>query len=232
MTRTIHLMGRMGQLFGETHRLNCETVQEAMHALDCMKGGVRRYLLECTDTDVQFTVQKGEDFMDYDNIGHNLGEDDIIITPIPSGSGKGVGKIILGVILIVVGYMMGAGAEGGKLAVAAGLFSSGMQLALSGIIELTMDDPDELNEEKSSLFNGPINTTKMGVPVPICYGKMEVGGAVTNFGFTQSRVRHQMGYKFVSKPSEGSSGTGSYGGIGSGGGGGGNYDWVDRQEIA
>ena len=49
MTRTIHLMGRMGQLFGETHRLNCETVQEAMHALDCMKGGVRRYLLECTD---------------------------------------------------------------------------------------------------------------------------------------------------------------------------------------
>ena len=50
MTRTIHLMGRMGQLFGETHRLNCDTVQEAMHALDCMKGGVRRYLLECTDS--------------------------------------------------------------------------------------------------------------------------------------------------------------------------------------
>ena len=97
-----------------------------------------------------------------------------------------------------------------------------MQLALHGIIELTMDDPDELNEEKSSLFNGPVNTTKMGVPVPICYGKMEVGGAVTNFGFTQSRVKHQMGYKFVSKPSEGSSGTGSTGGGGSSDGGGGN----------
>lgn len=232
MTRTIHLMGRMGQLFGETHRLNCETVQEAMHALDCMKGGVRRYLLECTDSDVQFTVQKGEDFMDYDNIGHNLGKDDIIITPIPSGSGKGLGKLILGIILVVVGFMIGAGAEGLQLAIGAGLFSTGMQLALQGIIELTMDDPDELKEEKSSLFSGPVNTTKMGVPVPICYGKMEVGGAVTNFGFTQSRVKNQMGYKFVSKPSEGSTGTGSTGGSGSGGSGSGSYDWVNNQAIA
>jgi predicted phage tail protein len=231
MTRTIHLMGRMGQLFGETHRLNCETVQEAMHALDCMKGGVRRYLLECTDSDVQFTVQKGEDFMDYDNIGHNLGKDDIIITPIPSGSGKGLGKIILGIVLIVVAVLV-PGSTPFMEALMSVVFSVGVNLALQGIIEMTMDDFDELNEEKSSLFNGPVNTTKMGVPVPICYGKMEVGGAVTNFGFTQSRVKNQMGYKFVSKPSEGSTGTGSTGGSGSGGSGSGSYDWVNNQAIA
>ena len=217
MTRTIHLMGRMGKLFGETHRLNCDTVQEAMHALDCMKGGVRRYLLECTDSDIQFTVQKGEDFMDYDNIGHNLGKDDIIITPIPQGSKKGIGKIILGIILIVVSISMGDTGTAAKIAAA--MMSIGVSLALQGIIEMTMDDPDELKEEKSSLFNGPINTTKMGVPVPICYGRMEVGGAVTNFGFTQSRIKNQMGYRFISKPSEGSTGTGSYGGTASGGGG-------------
>ena len=230
MTRTIHLMGRMGKLFGETHRLNCDTVQEAMHALDCMKGGVRRYLLECTDSDIQFTVQKGEDFMDYDNIGHNLGKDDIIITPIPQGSKKGIGKIILGIILIVVSLSMGDTGTAAKIAAA--MMSIGVSLALQGIIEMTMDDPDELKEEKSSLFNGPINTTKMGVPVPICYGRMEVGGAVTNFGFTQSRIKNQMGYRFISKPSEGSTGTGSYGGTASGGGGGGNIDWVNNQVIA
>ncbi len=230
MTRTIHLMGRMGKLFGETHRLNCDTVQEAMHALDCMKGGVRRYLLECTDSDIQFTVQKGEDFMDYDNIGHNLGKDDIIITPIPQGSKKGIGKIILGIILIVVSLSMGDTGTAAKIAAA--MMSIGVSLALQGIIEMTMDDPDELKEEKSSLFNGPINTTKMGVPVPICYGRMEVGGAVTNFGFTQSRIKNQMGYRFISKPSEGSTGTGSYGGTASGGGGGGNIDWVSKRVIA
>ena len=230
MTRTIHLMGRMGKLFGEPHRLNCDTVQEAMHALDCMKGGVRRYLLECTDSDIQFTVQKGEDFMDYDNIGHNLGKDDIIITPIPQGSKKGIGKIILGIILIVVSLSMGDTGTAAKIAAA--MMSIGVSLALQGIIEMTMDDPDELKEEKSSLFNGPINTTKMGVPVPICYGRMEVGGAVTNFGFTQSRIKNQMGYRFISKPSEGSTGTGSYGGTASGEGGGGNVDWTKNQVMA
>ena len=231
MTRTIHLMGRMGQLFGETHRLNCDTVQEAMHALDCMKGGVRRYLLECTDSDIQFTVQKGEDFMDYDNIGHNLGKDDIIITPIPQGSGKSIGKIIIGIILIAVSILWDPSGTTAQY-IASAMFTAGVSLALQGIIEMTMDDPDELKEEKSSLFNGPVNTTKMGVPVPICYGRMEVGGSVTNFGFTQSRIKNQMGYKFVSKPSEGSTGTGSTGGSGSGGSGGGNYDWVSKQVIA
>ena len=39
MTRNIYLKGRMGKLFGEHHRLNCKTVQEAMHAIDTMKGG-------------------------------------------------------------------------------------------------------------------------------------------------------------------------------------------------
>ena len=228
MTRTIHLMGRMGQLFGETHRLNCDTVQEAMHALDCMKGGVRRYLLECTDSDIQFTVQKGEDFMDYDNIGHNLGKDDIIITPIPQGSKKGIGKIILGIILIVVSLSMGDTGTAAKIAAA--MMSIGVSLALQGIIEMTMDDPDELKEEKSSLFNGPINTTKMGVPVPICYGKMEVGGAVTNFGFTQSRIKNQMGYRFISKPSEGSTGTSSSTGGSSSSSG--SIDWVNNQVLA
>ena len=226
MTRTIHLMGRMGKLFGETHRLNCDTVQEAMHALDCMKGGVRRYLLECTDSDIQFTVQKGEDFMDYDNIGHNLGKDDIIITPIPQGSKKGIGKIILGIILIVVSLSMGDTGTAAKIAAA--MMSIGVSLALQGIIEMTMDDPDELKEEKSSLFNGPINTTKMGVPVPICYGKMEVGGAVTNFGFTQSRVKGQMGYTFVSKPSSATTGTGAISGTGTGNAGTGALNWVKQ----
>ena len=219
-------MGRMGKLFGETHRLNCDTVQEAMHALDCMKGGVRRYLLECTDSDIQFTVQKGEDFMDYDNIGHNLGKDDIIITPIPQGSKKGIGKIILGIILIVVSLSMGDTGTAAKIAAA--MMSIGVSLALQGIIEMTMDDPDELKEEKSSLFNGPINTTKMGVPVPICYGKMEVGGAVTNFGFTQSRVKGQMGYTFVSKPSSATTGTGAISGTGTGNAGTGALNWVKQ----
>ena len=55
MTRNIHLSEEMGQLFGTKWRLNCKTIQEAMHAIDCMKGGMRRYLTDCTENGVGFT---------------------------------------------------------------------------------------------------------------------------------------------------------------------------------
>ena len=100
MTRNIHLSGEMGQLFGTKWRLNCKTIQEAMHAIDCMKGGMRRYLTDCTENGVGFTVQKGEDFLDNQTVGLELGKDDLIITPIPAGSrrrskGGSIAKIVI-----------------------------------------------------------------------------------------------------------------------------------------
>ena len=58
-----------------------------------------------------------------------------------------------------------------------------------------MPDADGSDQpEKSSLFNGPVNTTKTGVPVPMAYGRVEAGGVVTNFGFTKTRVQSASGY--------------------------------------
>ena len=230
MTRNIHLSGEMGQLFGTKWRLNCKTIQEAMHAIDCMKGGMRRYLTDCTENGVGFTVQKGEDFLDNQTVGLELGKDDLIITPIPAGSrrrskGGSIAKIVIGILLIAVG--MGTGnldisEKGLQL-----LMTIGTQLALTGITELLMKEPEELSEEQSSLFNGPVNNTKSGIPVPLCYGKMEVGGAVVNFGFTQTRLRGSSGYQFVSKGTNNGSGTGGNGG---GGGGGGGYNIQEVQK--
>ena len=39
---------------------------------------------------------------------------------------------------------------------------------------------DDTNEEQSYLFDGPVNTAKQGVPVPILYGRMIVGGATVS----------------------------------------------------
>ena len=214
MTRNIILKGRMGELFGEVHRLNVKTVQEAMRAIDTMKGGLRTYLMDCTENGVEFTVQKGEDFMDYDNIAMELGKDDIIISPVPAGSGDGIIKTIIGVILIAASLMMGD-VTGAAAVFQSVMFTVGVNLALMGIIEMTTDDPEELNEEDSTLFNGPTNNTKSGVPVPLAYGEMEVGGAVVNFGFTNTRIRGNQGYTFVSKGTNSGQGQGgSSGGAG------------------
>ena len=214
MTRNIYLKGRMGKLFGEHHRLNCKTVQEAMHAIDTMKGGVRQYLMDCTENNVKFTVQKGEEFLTNQTAGIELAKDDIIITPVPSGAAiDGMKELIIGVLLIVIGLSMG---DPGTMSKGAQmLVTVGTQLALNGIVKLMTDEPESLDEQESTLFNGPINNTKSGIPVPLAYGRMEVGGAVVNFGFTDYRITGNQGYQFVSKGT--SSGTGTSGGGGGGG---------------
>ena len=213
MTRNIYLMGEMGKLFGEKHRLNVKTVQEATHAIDCLKGGLRRYFLECQDKGFEFSVQKGSEILENNEAnaehflneselqgpegrGLDLEDSDIIITPIPQGSLKSLFKAIIGLALVVLAIMNPM--QWGTWAISA-LASTGMMLATMGIVEMMMpDDPDSIEEKKSTLFNGPINTTKSGVPVPIAYGKTIVGGAVVNFGFTRSRVKSQQGWDFYS----------------------------------
>jgi len=232
MTRTIYLQGRMGEMFGNEWRLNCNTVQEAMHAIDCLKGGMKKYLIDCTANGVGFTVQKGESFLDNQTVGIELGKDDLIITPIPAGSrrqskSKSIGKIIIGLLLIYIGMTTGEGEsldKGMQL-----LVSVGTQLALTGIVELLQKEPDEPEDNESTLFNGPINNTKSGIPVPLCYGKMEVGGAVVNFGFTQTRLKGSVGYQFVGKGTA-TGGTGyNSGSGGTGGNDSSDYDFVQEE---
>ena len=229
MTRNIYLKGRMGKLFGEHHRLNCKTVQEAMHAIDTMKGGVRQYLMDCTENNVKFTVQKGEEFLTNQTAGIELAKDDIIITPVPSGAAKdGMKELIIGVLLIIIGLSMG---DPGTMSKGAQmLVTVGTQLALNGIVKLMTDEPESLDEQESTLFNGPINNTKSGIPVPLAYGRMEVGGAVVNFGFTDYRITGNQGYQFVSKGTSSGTGTGGGGG-GSAGGKSNNEDsnWVQEE---
>ena len=206
----------MGKLFGEHHRLNCKTVQEAMHAIDTMKGGVRQYLMDCTENNVKFTVQKGEEFLTNQTAGIELAKDDIIITPVPSGAAKdGMKELIIGVLLIIIGLSMG---DPGTMSKGAQmLVTVGTQLALNGIVKLMTDEPESLDEQESTLFNGPINNTKSGIPVPLAYGRMEVGGAVINFGFTDYRITGNQGYQFVSKGTSSGTGTGGGGGGSAGG---------------
>ena len=212
----------MGELFGEVHRLNVKTVQEAMNAIDTMKGGLRTYLSDCTESGIEFTVQKGEDFMGYDNVSMELGKDDIIISPVPAGSASDIVKTIIGIALIIASFFVPALGPISQAQMGAAVFTLGVNLALMGIIEMTMDEPDELNEQDSTLFNGPINNTKSGVPVPLAYGEIEVGGAVVNFGFTDYRIKGNAGYQFVSKGTSTGTGTGGTGGGGSSGGSGGS----------
>ena len=81
-----------------------------------------------------------------------------------------------------------------------GIQALGVGLAMSGVTGyLTPDSPSEAGD--SYLFDGPANNVKQGVPVPICYGQLIVGGAVMNFGFVEDRIDNFItsGYERVTK---------------------------------
>ena len=202
MTRTIYLQGKMGELFGDVWSLNAATVAECMHGIDCQREGrLKEYLLDCTEKGIKFTVQRGKELLDYDNLQMDLGEDDLIISPVPAGSGNKLLKVIVGFALMVTAaYLMAAGGFGGVVGflkfgglVALGMIGSVM--LNSGIAEyMAPKKPGEKGD--AFLFDGPVNTTKQGVPVPLAYGQLLVGGATISFGFTDDEVTSASGFTF------------------------------------
>ena len=98
-----------------------------------------------------------------------------------------------------------------------GVATLGVGLAMSGVIGyMTPESPSESGD--SYLFDGPQNNTKQGVPVPLLYGQLIVGGAITNFGYIDSKISYeQTGYTLISPDS--SSPNGSYGDSGQDAGG-------------
>ncbi len=200
MTRNIYLQGRMGKLFGEVWRLNAATIKEAMNGIDVQREGkLKQYLIECTEKGIEFSVQRGKDYLDYDNLHMNLGEDDIIITPLPQGAGKTSSRIkaIVGIALMIVGFMVPADANTKTKLIHAGFMLLGSILAVQGITEI-MTPASPSKSKDGYLFNGPENTVKQGIPIPLCYGELIVGGAPVNFAFIGD-VTRPTGYNFVGK---------------------------------
>jgi len=205
MTRTFYLNGKMGKLFGKEWKLNAATIREGMKGIDVQRDNkLTKYLVDCTERGIKFTVQRGEDFLDYENLQMDLGKDDIIITPVPAGSIGKFGKLIIGIALVATGLWLGslAGAATGAqafglyIASAAALTVGGF-LTSSAISEYFAPKPPTETEE-GYLFDGPSNVIKQGIPVPLCYGQLEIGGTPMNFGFTNN-ITKPVGYTFAGK---------------------------------
>ena len=190
MTRTIYLQGKMGELFGDVWNLNAATVAECMHGIDCQREGkLKQYLMD------------GKELLDYDNLQMNLGEDDLIISPVPAGSGNKLLKVIVGFALMVTAaYLMATGQFAGAAGVLkfAGLMAVGMigsALLNSGVAEYMA--PKKAGEKGDAfLFDGPVNNVKEGIPVPLAYGQVLVGGATISFGFSDHEVSSSSGFRF------------------------------------
>ncbi len=69
------------------------------------------------------------------------------------------------------------------------LSSIGLSLMINSVISLFTSGPEtdaisgDMEAEKAKMFAGPETVSKQGIPVPVLYGELAVGGANINGGF-------------------------------------------------
>ena len=144
------------------------------------------------DQGVRYACFIGRRNLAEDEFGLPAGQDEIRIAPMPAGAKRGgLFQAILGAAMIAASFIPGLNVamwSGTTVTWSAGLASMGAAMALSGVAQLltpqqrllsVKDGPDN---GASYNFNGPVNTTAQGNPVPVIYGEMIVGSATISAG--------------------------------------------------
>lgn len=177
--KTIRLYGEMGQRFGREHQFDVATPAEAVRALCSQIPGFRSYLhLHAKE---YFKVFTGGRNTSEELHGPASDSEVIRIAPVIQGSGGAV-RAVIGVVLMVVSFWTGP--------LQPYLFSMGASMAIGGVIEMLSPQPklgkggpeEAPGNRPSYNFNGAVNTTAQGHPVPLAYGKIMVGSAVISAG--------------------------------------------------
>ncbi|AZF05602.1 Phage tail assembly protein I [Pseudomonas sp. R5-89-07] len=151
---------------------------EAIKALCVQIPGFERFLSNAKSRGLEFAVFRGKK-----NIGENelcyRGSGEIRIVPVITGSKRaGLLQTIVGAVMIVVGVILIATPFG------APLIAAGIGLVAGGVIQMLSPQAGGLKTSAAPentpgyAFGSAKNTTASGNPVPLCYGKRRVGGAI------------------------------------------------------
>ena len=143
-------------------------------------------MIDAAENNVGFEIQRGEEFLESEEeLLLSLRSEDIIISEVPAGAKDGASKILTAIaILVVIGVTQGGAAGIGKALTMQGTWATNtaamiaVNLALQGVTQLLAPGPesDEAEENRAYLFDGPVTSPPEGMPVPVLYGELIVGG--------------------------------------------------------
>lgn len=177
---TILLSGRLARMFGREHRrqLDTGTTWEAFSALRNTIPGFREEIERAARHGQRYAI-----FRNRRNEGVGAfelgGTREIRIVPVLAGSKKGgILQTIIGAVLVVAGVFTGQGWA----------IQAGAALMIGGVIQMLspqargLKGRQDTENQPSYAFGGAVNTTAMGNPVALGYGKRRIGGAIVSAG--------------------------------------------------
>lgn len=181
----IKLSGSLAKTFGRVHQRLISTPREVFRALSVTVPGFEKYLNTSKARGLTYAVMVGkrnisESDLDFPNAGQ-----EIRIVPVIIGSKRaGVLQTILGAVLVVASiWMPGVGIAASNM-----MFAAGAAMAMGGVAQMLSPQPGGISSKQdadnkaSYAFGGVTNTTAQGNPVPLCYGKRLIGGAIISAG--------------------------------------------------
>src|SRR3954469_14270299 len=192
--KTVRLHGELAELFGSHHRFDIRTPAEAVRALLVNYAGFEKHVLQ--NTAVVYKVMADEVQVGAEELCHPVSQE-VHIIPVFFGAGTPNQKFLVGAVLIVAGVAVNYFSGGSLAWIGNPMISMGIGFALGGVAQLltpvpkvSIAGPAERPDNKPSyVFNGPVNTTAQGQPVPIGYGRLIVGGAVISAGIAAEEIQ-------------------------------------------
>lgn len=210
MLKTIKLYGILGQKFGREFKLDVANTREAMRALSVQIAGFEHFMTHAHEQGLAFAIflkgkgsgnkrgKKRPAIYDHETkrliTGDNIGEeqldmntdtDTIHIVPRVMGAGgnNGVLQLVLGVVLIAASFIPGIGqaAQVALIGAGAGMAMGGVASMLMPKAQTTQNQNQDGNRANFG-FGSAVTTAAQGYPVPILYGRREVGGFVLSAG--------------------------------------------------
>jgi len=207
---TIYFHGLLGKVYGiQSNEVYGRNIQEAFSWLSARFGtGFRETILQGSWHITQGTreseiLSETDNFIPEDLITFPIESTELHIFPAITGSGRGVGQIVVGVVLLVIatvvtfGAALGVAGALGAVGVTAGFSATTAMIGLAGAAALaqgimqatsatpTMNDyaaAAGTDPKASFLYNGIVNNTEQGVPVPLVYGLHLTGSTVVSSG--------------------------------------------------
>jgi predicted phage tail protein len=188
--KTILLYGALGKKFGKKHSLDVKNPAEAIRALSVILKGFKRYMIN--DKDSGYKIFVGTDNIYATDMHNPTSDKEVIrIVPIITGYAKGDNPLytMIGLILVLLAYAYGGPAAGNAMSSGWAIVAQvGISLMITGISGMLAEAGEEDNEDSDSkpnyAFDGAVNTTRQGNPVPVGYGTLRVGSQVISAGFS------------------------------------------------
>lgn len=177
MIRTIHLHGALKKFSTKPLKVDADTPRMVVQGLICQLGPMFKKAIREGSFHLIKGKKKGRlsaeddvNAIDKDTVGMQLGKsEDLHFYPAVKAQ-SAVVRIVIGVVLLVVGYIFPVLAPYTTPMAAA--------LILGGVAELLAPKPklnapvEQAAQNPSFIFNGTVNVTEQGGPPPVVYGRV------------------------------------------------------------